>query len=277
MSLFNAFFRAIFDRMMGPFEGMPALVTLLPISLVFSVFALYAFKWTSDQDAMEEVKRKIHAGIFEIRLFNDDLRAIFRAQWNILGHVMNQFRLLLIPFLWMLLPAFLLLSHLNFRYGYGGFEPGDQILLTATLKGEAASYDSDRPEFVLRVPDGVNVEAGPLWIPSLNEIVWRIAPESQGSYDLQIVARDGSATGKELQVSDRVVRRSPSRSSTLLGQLWNPAEAPLESDSPFTEISIDYPGQDVSFFGFELNWVIGFLLISVIVAFALRGPLGVTF
>ena len=46
MSLFNAFFRAIFERMMGPFEGMPALVTLLPISLVFSVFALYAFKWT---------------------------------------------------------------------------------------------------------------------------------------------------------------------------------------------------------------------------------------
>ncbi len=278
MSLFNAFFRAIFDRMMGPFEGMPALVTLLPISLVFSVFALYAFKWTSDQDAMEEVKRKIHAGIFEIRLFNDDLRAIFRAQFEVFGHVLNNFRLILIPLLWMLVPAGILVTQLQFHYGYSGLEPGDRVLVKAILKGDPEPTNREKPAYSLEVPAGIRVETEPIWIPSRNEITWRIAVEAEGSYELRIVAADGTSSTKSLQVTDKIVRRSPKRGSTFLDQLASPAEAPLPADSPFRAIWVDYPEADVSLFGLiELNWVIAFLLLSVPIAFALRGPLGVTF
>ena len=278
MSLFNAFFRTIFDRIMGPFEGMPALVTLVPISLVFSVFALYAFKWTSDQDAMEEVKRKIHAGIFEIRLFNDDLRAIFRAQLEVFGHVLNNFRLILIPLLWMLVPVGVLITQLQFHYGYSGLEPGDQILVKAVLKGDPEPTNQEKPRYSLEVPTGIRVETEAIWIPSLNEITWRIKTEAEGSYELQIVAADGTSTTKSLQVTDKIVRRSPKRGSTFLDQLASPAEAPLPGDSPFSAIWVDYPEADVSLFGLiELHWIIAFLLISVPIAFALRGPLGVTF
>ena len=121
------------------------------------------------------------------------------------------------------------------------------------LMGEPALYDAERPAYALRAPAGVSVEAGPLWIPSLNEMVWRVKPQARGSYELRIVARNGTATAKDLQVSDWIVRRSPSRSSTLLDQLWNPTEAPLRNDGHFQVIVIDYPPENVSFFGFELS------------------------
>ena len=54
MSVFTGVFRALFDWLLGPFQRLPALVTLLPICLVFSVFLLYVIKWTSDQEAITQ-------------------------------------------------------------------------------------------------------------------------------------------------------------------------------------------------------------------------------
>ena len=65
------------------------------------------FRATSNQDAIAAVKRKIQAGIFEIRLFNDDLRAMFRAQVDILRHNLTYIRLSLAPMVWMIVPLVL--------------------------------------------------------------------------------------------------------------------------------------------------------------------------
>ena len=278
MAVFTGFFRGFFDLLLAPFQGMPAMVTLFPISLGFSIGALYVFKWTSDQDAMDRVKREIHASIFEIRLFNDDLRAILRAQIEVFGHVLNQIRLTIIPLLWMLVPLFVVISHLQHQYGYSGFEPGDRVLVKAVLKGEPDALAFDKPSYSLRAPTGVEVETVALWIPSLNELVWRVRTDEPGAYELEIVAADGSTTTKSLLVSDDILRRSPERPSGLLWQLWFPQEAPLDAESPFEAIRIAYPESEVSFFGlFDLNWFLTFLLLSVVFAFALRKPLGVTF
>lgn len=191
--------------------------------------------------------------------------------------MLNQLRLSVIPLLWLLLPAYVLLSHLNAYYGYSGFRPGDEVLVKAVLRGEPVAGDAERPRYTLRAPTGVSVEAGPMWIPSLNELAWRLRAQAQGRYELQIVGRDETATTKRLQVSDLIVRRSPSRSATWVGQLWNPAEAALQDDSPFREIVIAYPVAKVSMFGLEVNWMVGFLSIGILLALVLRGPFGVTF
>ena len=47
---------------------------------------LLVFKKTSNQAKLEAVKRQIHACLFEIRMFSDDLPAILRAQREILRH-----------------------------------------------------------------------------------------------------------------------------------------------------------------------------------------------
>ena len=102
MSYVNAVLRPVFDLLLAPFAGMPPIVSLVIVSLVTAVFMLIVFKRTSNQAALAEVKRRIHAGLFEIRLFNDDLRAIFRAMGSILLHNLNYLRYSLVTLIWIL-------------------------------------------------------------------------------------------------------------------------------------------------------------------------------
>ena len=120
----NRVLGGIFDVLLYPFRALPPIVGLAAVSLVVSIALLLGFRATSNQQALAAVKRRIHAGIFEIRLFKDDLRSILRAQLDILRHTLTYFRLSIIPMAWMLLPLLVILIQLQFHYGYAGLEPG---------------------------------------------------------------------------------------------------------------------------------------------------------
>jgi len=275
MSYLNAVLRALFDAGLYPFRGMHPLVGLLLVSLPVSIGMLVIFKLTSDQDRLAGVKRNIHACLFEIRLFNDDMRAIFRAQMEILRHNMTYLRLSLPPMIWVIVPLFFVIAQMQFHYGYAGLTPGQTALVKVELKdGEAPS--SGKPAIDLEVPPGIRLETPGVWIPTENEMVWRITAETPGDYELRV--RIGSGTeSKSLSVSDAVVRLSPTRlEPTLLNQLLYPAEPPLPSGSPLRSIAVTYPDRSVGLFGLEGHWLIAFFVLMMVLALALRGWLGVT-
>jgi hypothetical protein len=86
-----------------------------------------------------------------------------------------------------------------------------------------------------------------------------------------------AAETKSVRVVDGVVRRSPIRvGGNLLDQLLYPAEPPLPGDSAIRSISLSYPEHDVDVLGWRVNWMIVFFVLTLVFAFALRGPLGVT-
>ncbi|NNE43070.1 MAG: hypothetical protein HKN12_02580, partial [Gemmatimonadetes bacterium] len=66
----NAVLRGVFDVVLGLFKGFHPVVGLTVLAVPFAILALVLFKWTSDQDGLDRIKAKIHAGLFEIRLFN---------------------------------------------------------------------------------------------------------------------------------------------------------------------------------------------------------------
>ena len=180
MGAVNRAMSGLFDLLLRPFEGMSVWVSLLPLSILFTVFALYVFKWTSNQAALDRVKRRIHAGIFEIRLWNDDLRSIARSQVDIVGQVVKQLALTLVPLLWMLIPFAIIIPQLQFRYGYSGLAPGQSALLEVTMRAEGESGTTPdpkrpKPELRLEAPAGVEVQTEGLWIPLENEMIWRVA------------------------------------------------------------------------------------------------------
>jgi hypothetical protein len=110
-------------------------------------------------------------------------------------------------------------------------------------------------------------------------MVWRLAGSEAGSYELKLVDDSGFETTKSMVVSDRVVRRSPIKVSSgdWLGQIAYPAESPVRADGPIEKIEFAYPEANVDFFGWQTHWLIAFVLLTIVFAFALRGPLGVTF
>jgi len=109
----NGALRPLFDALLLPFRSLPPIVGLLVVSLVAAIGMLLVYKRTSNQDRLEAVKRQIHACLFEIRLFKDDVPAILRAQTEILRHNAKYLALSLVPMLWMIVP--LTLGHQRCR------------------------------------------------------------------------------------------------------------------------------------------------------------------
>src|SRR5210317_1811110 len=119
MTLLNSILQTLVNGFLYPFRQVPTAALVL-ISIVTAVGMLLVFKKTSNQTALEAVKRRIHASLFEIRLFNDDLGAIFRAQFEILRTNLSYLRLQLVPLIFILPPMILLLTQLQPHYGYRG-------------------------------------------------------------------------------------------------------------------------------------------------------------
>ncbi len=270
MWIINSIVGTIMNGMLLPFRGMPPIIGLTVFALISGVGALYAYKWTSDQDRLAEVKRKIHAGIFEIRLFNDDMRAIFAAQRDIMRFNVSYIRLSLVPVFWMIIPFVLVVAQLQFNYGYEGLEVDEPAIVKVVL---AAGQGSD---VALEVPDGVRLDSPRVWIPALHEAAWRVVPEEPGDYELAVVV-GGETYTKTLVASDRTVVRSPFRVSTFFDQIFFPAERPIPDGAPVEYIGISYPDATVNFLGWHTHWLIPFVIITILLAFALRKPLGVTF
>ena len=49
------------------------------------------------------------------------------------------------------------------------------------------------------------------------------------------------------------------------------------ANGPIEKIELAYPDADVNLLGWQTHWLIAFVLLTIVFAFALRGPLGVTF
>ena len=288
MSLLNALLARTFDLLLLPFRQLPPIVGLVVVSLATAVVMLLVFRKTSNQTKLAAVKRQIHAAIFEIRLFNDDLRAIFRAQGEILRHNLTYLRLSIVPMLWMIAPLLLVVAQLQFHYGYSGLTVAQPVLLKAQVRegvaftGSAppdavhASLSNGNPPVTLDAPGEIEVQTPAVWFPATREVIWRIAPRAAGQFELQLRAGRESFT-KTVQVSDRVVRRSPVRlDPAFMNQLLYPAEPPLPGNGAVTSITIAYPERDIPVLGFELHWLIVYFALSMIFAFALRKRFNVT-
>ena len=272
MWVLNRAIGGLIDGLLFPFRALPAAVGLTVISVLAAVGMLLVFKATSDQPRLATTKRRIQAAILEIRLLNEDPRFVLAAQRDVLRHTVAYVRLTLVPLLWMALPLLILMAHLQAYYGYRGPEVGAPAIVKAKLEN-AAAY-SVTSSLVGDV--GVMVETPVLWVPALLEADWRITATAPGKHELRLTLGNAVMT-KTVLVSGAPGRRSVRRpSASLLDQLLYPSEAPLVSGA-VAAIEVGYPAGEVSLLGWETHWVIAFLIITLLAAFALRGPLRVTF
>ncbi len=276
MSHVNAVLRPIFDLLLAPASAWPPIVPIAIVSLLVGIGMLLVFKRTSDQVRLARVKRLITAAIFEIRLFNDDLVSILRAQADILRHNLSYLRLTIRPTLFVLLPLFLVMAQLQFHYGYEGLRPGQKTLLRVDLAPGTVPA-GQRPEVRLDVPAGLRADSEAVWIPAESQVAWRLVAEKDGEYELGIAVGGAPPMEKSVRVTSRAVRLAPERVDTgFLSQLLYPAEPPLPDGSPVRAIRLGYTDREVSVLGFGMYWMIPFFVLSLIFAFSLKGVFKVT-
>jgi hypothetical protein len=276
----NATLTWLFDAAFVLLGALPPLAGLLLVSLLASVVMLFVVARTSNQPAMAATKRAMHAGLFEIRLFNDDLVAILRALGAVLRANGRYLLLSLVPLLWMIVPLVLVIAQLQAFYGYAGLEVGRPVLVKAERREGAGGAVSARLDSgagpALEAPPGIRVETAAVQLVGSNEVLWRIVPTAPGAFTITV--RDGArAATKTVLVAEVVARRSPVRVSPgLVDQLLYPSEPLLDDESPVASITVAYPEPGIDVLGVSVHWMILFFVVSMAGAFTLAKRFGVT-
>lgn len=243
--------------------GLPALATLVPISILAGIGILLVFRYSSDPAAVRRAKGIAQAHLLEFRLFMDDPVLVLRAQRDLIVANLRFLKLMLRPFLWMLVPMALLLAFLEAFYGHAPLRVGDAALITAQVQNAAASL-------TLEAPPEIAVETPAVHVLAERQITWRIRPLQATTAELQISCA-GRAFSKRISAGPGI-RFLSERRGSLLSLLLYPTESPL-SAGEIEWIEIRYPPATV----LHLHWLIWFFAISAITAFALRRRFGAAF
>jgi hypothetical protein len=270
----NATLAGLSDVILALLLGLPPLVSLLIVSFVTAALILPVVARTSNQQRMVATKRGIHASLLEVRLFNDDLRAVMRALGDALRHNVIYLRLSLVPLAWLAIPLALVVMHLQPFYGYAGLALGMPALVKVELRHAPTRGDAARA--ALEAPAEIRVETDAVRLASTNEILWRIVPTAIGTYTLTV--RIGATTAtKTVQVSDHPARRSPRRvSPSLVDQLLYPSEAPLFDDGAIAAITLPYPEPGIAVLSWRVHWMVVYAVLSMGCALLLARRFGIT-
>ena len=285
MTALNAVLVRVADALLSPLAGLPPLAVMLALAFVTALVVLGVMKVASNQVRMTAAKRRIHADLLEMRLYNDDVRALLRAQGSLLRHNAAYIWLSLVPLLITALPLTLAIAQVQSWYGYTGLEPGEPALVTVDLRGPTPSVlptlaasllgDSALNDFAPGDP-GLDGGGSGMYFPSLQQVVWRVVPRTPGAHVLRLQPADGVALEKTVYVGLGPARRSPSREgANVVTQLLYPSEPPVPADSPVVAIRVDYPERVLTLLGFEVHWLVVYLTASFAFVLALRKPLGV--
>jgi hypothetical protein len=276
MTTLNQILGRLFDVLFVPLRALPPLLGLAIVALLVAILMLLVFKVTSNQRRIGFAKRRMQAGLFEIRLFQDDLRTILLAQGDILRHNLAYLRLSVVPVLWTIVPLTLLIAQLQSFYGYEALRPGETFLLKMQMQDAPGRRQLPRPDVTLRVPAGLQAEAA-VWSPSLGEQAWRIRATRAGRYVAE-VHLGGESFAKSVTVADDGVRLSPVRQQPhFWQQLLYPVEAPFRSSQGMQSLHVTYATRLISVFGWQLQWLPVFFLLVLAFALLLKNRFRVSF
>jgi uncharacterized membrane protein (DUF106 family) len=270
MKLFNSGVTGLFDLLFGPFARLSPLWALTVVSVLTGILMLWIFGLVSNQDAIRTIRDRIRGNLIAVRLFGDDLGLLFRLQGRLLKDNAIFLKYALIPLLVMIVPVLLILVQLNLRFGASPLEPGQSALVKVTLR-DAATIEHG---VSLEAPDGVAVETPAVRVAPLREVAWRIRPREAGRYSLLVRVGD-ERVEKELRVGEDWGAVSTRRTGeSFFDSLLFPGEPPIRSEA-VESVEIKYKPLELGLFGWPVNWLVFFFLLSILSGFAFRKVLGV--
>ena len=276
MAAVNAALVWLFDAAGAWAIRVAPLTTLVALSVVTGLVLLWLAGRVTNQDGVAAAKRGIYAALFEVRLFNDDLGAVLRAVGRMLWQNLQYLRHSFVVFVWAAVPLLFVAGQLQAFYGYEGLTVGQSTLLTLQLRETRAEAVPAADAFSLEAPDGIRVETEAIVLPGAGEVSWRIVPTAPGDYTVTTHVGQ-TALAKQVHVSDGAARRSQARvAGGLVDQFAYPSEPPVPDDSAVAAITLAYsePGLDV--LGWRVHWMVLYVIISMVTAFAFAKRLGVT-
>lgn len=272
MDIFNSLLRNLIGGICGLGVGMHPMIGLTLISILTGIGMLWVFGRTSNQDKISRTKKRLQAYLLEIRLFGDDISLVLNAQKKLILDNFRYIGLMMRPMLFLTAPLLLLLIHMDHFYGAAPLEIGQSAIVTLKAAGR---FGTNAPVPELEAPTGIQVETPGVRVIETGQMSWRIRAEQPVEGDLKF-RWGGHEWTKSIAAGDPFRYLSIRRVTSLGDAFWYTGEDRFAEDE-VDWIEVRYPAAEVSMAGIGLHWIIWFFVISMVVAYGLKGYFGVTF
>ncbi len=266
MAAYQTILNAVFDVFFLPFGSSPPVIGLGAVSLGTGALMLVVFRFVSNQRGIRAAKEKIKAHLLEIRLFKDDPVLIMRAQKHVFVATLAYMRYALVPFAVMVVPLLIVLLQLNLFFGYRPLRPGESAIVAVKVPEQVSWSDLT---VHLDAPQGMVIETPALRMEEEREVDWRVKATREGRFQLTVRLAD-RAFQKEVRVGGHLARVTPSRRDARPPTLgFAQGEPVLPSDAPLEAIEVGYPPRSIGVLGWEVHWLVLFLVLSLFSGYTL--------
>ncbi len=262
----------IVDVLVLPFGRTHHTLQLVWLSLLTGFGMAYVFKLTSSQKTIKRIKDRIKARILEMRLYQDDPALIFSGLSGALKGNLAYLGTIFVPFLIIIAPVAIVFMQLDQRYSRGNLTPGSTVLLSVELK---EGFDPFETGVELNVKEGVTIQGKPVRDAATRSTDWQIQVDSLGTHDLTLYAKGTSYVFPLVaETSYRMIGNERSASG-VVEPLVHPGLPPFPIESPLQRVRVEYPPARHWLVGFDVHWIVIFLVYSLIAAAALKFLIGI--
>lgn len=233
---------------------------------------LLAYRFTSNQRAIRRVKDHLQAHLLEIRLFQDQLATVWHAYGKLLRATGAYLGRSLVPLAVVAIPITLLIAQMDLRLGMRPLQPGETALVVVRV---------DDPAVVERVavdfPEGLTATAPLVRIPTERTVVARFEAREAGRTEVVVHAGD-EQTSKEVVTGRGLQRVSPVRlRGQWLTRLLESGEEGLPDGGTISSIELQYPERATRIGNWDVNWLVAFFVLTMVLGFALKPVVGAEF
>jgi hypothetical protein len=251
----------------GPWPG------LVAVALVTSIAMLLVIRWVSSPAAIRRAKDRLIARVLELVLFRHDARLSFTAGGRILAANLAYLRTLLWPVAVSAIPCILVLTQLSCWYAWRPLKVDEPVVVEVRMREGFPILDQP---VSLVVPSFIRVQTAGVRVPSTAEIAWRLCGSHDGRDAIGVAVGDEDPVLKQIAVGDNLQKVSALRSRRGLWEaLLYPAERPIDPVSSIVEIEVKYPPRVLYLGNTEVDWVLAFVILTMIFGLLLKRPLRV--
>ncbi len=266
----------IFDLLFLPF-GWSAVAGITVWSIIMGIVFLKLYALATNQSEIKDVKRRMSASVLEVRLFQQDIAVLLRAQGKLFkavgGYTWQAGRSIVL-----LLPvALLVLAQFAVRKDVLPLRPNSTVEVTVRMT-EDAPQAGRAPQ--LAPSAGLELVGDPFRVGK-TEFLYKLKTRLGGAHELIVRHGDDQETVPIYVGESEVPKRLYHRASK--NDFWEDALYPggprFSSASPFELVEIDYPHVEslmkVGAWGGVPAAVWYFCIVSIVAGLALKNKLGV--
>ena len=230
------------------------------ISIMVGIFAALVYRFTANQKVIKRVNNKIKAHILELIIFDYSPVLILTAMFNIFKNLFIYIRYSLTPMIFHIIPVIIILIQVYFIYGYSPFKPGDNSVITLELQDNNILSEAIK----LNACDKLEIVSSPVYVPVKNEVSWKVLMKEYGKGTVTFKVGD-KIYKKDIIISNKKTKITPlSISGGFFTQFKNLGSTYLPNDGVVKSISVEYPEGSLSISGWNIHWLLVFLILSLV-------------